>query len=83
VRDTDFIVLKQDSLGFASDGAHACEGHDVALGHDSTTHVRIELAIFMDGSIKLFFISRFKGLLVSGKDAHGLSFPRMFIISSP
>ena len=68
--NTDFIVLKQDSVGFGSNSTHACKSRDVALGHDGSTHVRVELAIIMDESVKLFLISGFKGLLVLGKDTH-------------
>jgi hypothetical protein len=70
VCNSDFIVLKQDSAGFASDSAHACKGCDVALGHDGSSDMRVELAIIMDESVKLFLISGFKGLLVLGKDTH-------------
>jgi len=70
VCDSDFIVFKQDSAGFASNSVHACKSHDVTLGHDGSTNVWVELAIFVNEGIKLFFISGFKGLLVLGKDTH-------------
>lgn len=70
MRNTDFIVLEQNSAGFASNSVHGCESHDVALGHNGSTHVRIELAIIVNEGIKLFFLAGFKGLLVLGKDTH-------------
>lgn len=70
MRNSNFIVFKQDSLGFTSDSVHACKSHDVALGHDGSTHVRVELAIFVNEGIKLFAVAGFKGLLVMGKDTH-------------
>ena len=57
-------------MGLASNGAHASKGHDVAFGHHGATHVRVEFAVVVNDSVKLFFISGFKGGFVLGKDAH-------------
>ena len=67
----DFVVLKQDAMGLASNGAHASKGHDVAFGHHGTANVRVEFAIVVNDGVKLFFISGFEGRFVLGKDAHG------------
>ena len=67
---TDFVVLEQDAMGLGTHGTRACKRHDVAFGHDGSTNVRVEFAVIVNDSVKLFFISGFKGGFVLGKDAH-------------
>jgi len=66
VSNGNIVVLKQDSVGFGLNGAHAGKTHDVGLGHDGSTHVRVELAIVVDEGEEFVSVPGFKGFSVSG-----------------
>ena len=78
---THLVIFKQDAMGFSTHGTRACKRHDVAFGHDGSTNVRVEFAVIVDDGVKLFFISRFKGSFVLGKDAHGSRLGRSHIMT--
>ena len=78
---TDFVVLKQDAMGFGTNGARTCKRHDVALGHDSPAHMRVEFAVIVNDGVKLFFVSGLKSGFVLGKDAHGQGSGRHHIMA--
>ena len=71
MRYTDFVVLKQDSMGFRTHGTNAGKGHDVALGHDHTPDVGVKLAVVVNHVVKGVFISGLEGEFVLFEDAHG------------
>ena len=78
---TDFVVLKQDAMGFGTNGARTCKRHDVALGHDSPAHMRVEFAVIVNDGVKLFFVSGLKSGFILGKDAHEYALRRHHIIA--